>query len=67
MRCPVIDTHIQHTSYKRFLVLIETDTASSFYVGVFNVEISCSYMALQLRVWNGCDDERNIPEDMLRD
>ena len=39
-------THVQNTSYKRLLLLIETDTAGSLDIRIFNVQISCTFYAL---------------------
>lgn len=50
MSCKGVDTHVEDTSYESPLVVIETDTAGSLDVCVFNVQISCAY--------NDMSDER---------
>lgn len=44
-----IDTHVENASHKRPLILIETDTASSLNIGIFNVQVSCAYIPCQIR------------------
>ena len=39
-------THVQDTSHKRLLLLVETDTAGSLDVRIFNIQISCAFYAL---------------------
>ena len=56
-------THVQNTSHKGLLLLIETDTAGSLDVRIFNVQITCAFMLCQIRKLKGMN---SIPEDMLR-
>ena len=56
-------THVQNTSHKRLLLLIETDTASSLDVCILDVQISCAFVFCQIGEHK---DVSSIPEDMLR-
>lgn len=61
-----IDTYIENASHKRPLILIETDTAGSLNIGVFNVQVSCAYIPCQIRECKCRRNVSDIPEDMLR-
>ena len=63
IRCSVMGTHVQNTSHKRLLLLIETDTASGLDVCIFDVQISCTFKFCQIRELNYVN---SIPEDILR-
>ena len=56
-------THVQNASHERLLLLIETDSASSLDVCVFDVQISCAFMLCQIKELKRVS---SIPEDMLR-
>ena len=58
-----MDTHVQNTSHKRLLLLIETDTASSLDVCILNVQVACAFTCCQIRE---LEHVSSIPEDMLR-
>lgn len=60
------DTHVENTSNKRLLLLIETDTAGSLNVGILNVQVACSCMIGQMRVFQFRENMSSIPEDILR-
>ena len=42
-------THVQNASNEGPLLVIETDTAGSLNVGIFNIQVPCAYMLCQIR------------------